>query len=478
MFIGLIWLLTLFPTFADQDGEFIAGPLYSKFKLTLESGYRQEALGPFFYTDRTPEVGQLAISPFYCHTLTADVDWDEWEFLYPMFDYRRFGTEYRLQIGEMISFSGGKLPQEGDSQLFTIFPLYFQQRASDPSLNYTAVVPFYGHMENRLFRDDIKFVMFPLYSETRKKDVVTDNYLYPFFARSRGDQLHGWEFWPIFGAEHKRTTTRTNYYADKMEIIGGYDKMFVLFPFLLKGRAGIGTTNPATGMTLVPFYNYLRSPARDETSYGWPLGYTKIDDREKNYIERDLFWPFVVSARGSKTVTHYLPFYSHSLSDGVESDYYAWPIYKFNRLYDPPLDRTRTRLLFFIYSDIVEKNTQTSDFKRRVDFWPFYTFHRDLDGNRQLQILAPLEPFFPNNRAVTREYSPIWSVWRAERNARTGDTSQSFLWNLYRHEKEGSARKFSLLFGLFQYQSTAEGRDWRIFFCHIGKKPAQRRPKS
>ena len=37
--------------------------------------------------------------------------------------------------------------------------------------------------------------------------------------------------------------------------------------------------------------------------------------------------------------------------------------------------------------------------KRRVDFWPFYTFHRDMDGNRRLQVLAPLEPFFPTTAA-------------------------------------------------------------------------------
>jgi hypothetical protein len=34
------------------------------------------------------------------------------------------------------------------------------------------------------------------------------------------------------------------------------------------------------------------------------------------------------------------------------------------------------------------------------------------------------------------------------------------------------------LFGLFQYQSTAEGRSWRIFYCHIGKKAVHSGPKS
>ncbi len=106
----------------------------------------------------------------------------------------------------------------------------------------------------------------------------------------------------------------------------------------------------------------------------------------------------------------------------------------------------------------MERNTETHDFQRRVDFWPFYTYHRDLDGNRRLQVLALLEPFFPNNRSIPREYSQLWSLWRAEKNARTGAASQSLLWNLYRHESAAQSKKVSLLFGLFQYQSDAERR--------------------
>ena len=112
---------------------------------------------------------------------------------------------------------------------FTLFPLYFQQRSPDPNENYTALVPFYGHLKNRLFRDEIFFVMFPIYSETRKRDVVTDNYLYPFFDLRHGDGLHGWQFWPLVGTEHKDVTTQTNGFGE-IETIGGHDKFFALWP--------------------------------------------------------------------------------------------------------------------------------------------------------------------------------------------------------------------------------------------------------
>jgi hypothetical protein len=129
--------------------------------------------------------------------------------------------------------------------------------------------------------------------------------------------------------------------------------------------------------------------------------------------------------------------------------------------------------VFFVYSDISETNKTSHEWSHRTDFLPFYSYKRDTDGNQRLQVLTLLEPFFPNNRTVTREYSQIWSLWRWEKNHKTGAASQSLLWNLYRREKTPQSKNFSLFFGLFQYQSGAEGRRWRV--CHVTvKKEAAR----
>jgi len=56
--------------------------------------------------------------------------------------------------------------------------------------------------------------MFPIYGQSQKKDVVTDNYLWPFFHVRHGDGLHGWQFWPLVGDEHKIVTTTTNGFGD------------------------------------------------------------------------------------------------------------------------------------------------------------------------------------------------------------------------------------------------------------------------
>jgi hypothetical protein len=84
-----------------------------------------------------------------------------------------------------------------------------------------------------------------------------------------------------------------------------------------------------------------------------------------------------------------------------------------------------------------------------------------------------LEPFFPNSRSITREYSQVWSVWRWENNRKSGAASQSLLWNLYRRDETPQSKKCSLLFGIFQYQSGPEGRRWRVCHITVGKKPAR-----
>jgi hypothetical protein len=495
----LIFCLALvLPALGQEEDGVEAGPLFSEFPLTLTSGYRREAAGPLYYSQQTGPQWQWALPPLFACTRTPEVDWTEVEFLYPIMTYRWFGGEYRLQIVEFLSIAGGRSMSEIGTKRCTIFPFYFQQRSADTNLNYTALAPIYGDLKNRLFRDEIRFLLFPLYSKTRKKDVVTDNYLFPIFDVRRGDHLTGWQIWPLAGVEHKAPTLWTNS-LDEAETVGGHDHYFAAWPFYFHNRDGLGTTNGETSTTVAPFYSQTRSAARDETSFGWPLGYNVIEDRKKKYEEHDLFWPLFVFAHGEKRVTRIFPFYSQahyrggggsisglfdmSLGDttntpppaksDLESDFYLWPVYKFNRLESAPLERRRTRILLFLYSDTTEKNAETGSRFHRTDFWPFYTYRQDREGNRRWQAFALLEPFFPNSRSITREYSQIWSVWRCEENRKTGAASQSLLWNLYRREESPQSKKCSLLFGVFQYQSGPEGRRWRVCHVTVGKKPAR-----
>jgi hypothetical protein len=283
-----------------------------------------------------------------------------------------------------------------------------------------------------------------------------------------GNKLEGWKVWPIIGHEHKDVTTKTNGFGD-VELVGGHDSRFVLWPIGLEQHAGIGTDNPENSFAILPAYYRLRSPKRDVTTVIWPF-FSHIDDREKKYTEWQTPFPFVDFAKGEgKTTRRVWPFFSQAHTEYLESDWYMWPIYKFNRAKVSPLDRSRMRILFFLYSDTIQKNTETEHYQRRRDFWPLYTHRHDFNGNTYFQIFAPLEPILPTSKSVDRDYSPVWSVWRQEYNPTTGGRSQSLLWNLYRRQTTPTSKKCSLLFGLFQYQSDTDGKRVRLFYIPVVK---------
>jgi hypothetical protein len=466
--LQICWLALAFSfcasAFAEDD--FYAGPLFDRHPLTLDIGRRIEAAGPFFYCQERDSEKTWAVPPLFSHDADPAVESREDDFIYPLLTYERFGREYRWQFIQLFSASGGREPDDSSKDRVTIFPIYFQQRSPEPDESYTAFFPLYGHLKDRLFRDDIFFVMFPLYSETRKRDVITDNYLYPIFDLRHGTGLHGWQVWPLVGAEHKDVTSVTNGFGET-ETIGGHDSFFALWPIHFWQNNGIGTDDPEKFRADLPLYDYLRSPKRDSTAVLWPF-FAWIDDRENKYREWQGPWPFVVVARGTgKTTTRVFPLFSRAHNDTLENDFYLWPIYIFNHIHADPLDQKRTRILFYLFQNVTEKNTATGHERQRVDLWPLFTWHRDFNGSTRLQILAPVETALPNNRGVERNWSPLWSLWRAEANPTTGASSRSFLWNLYRRDTTSDSKKCSLLFGLFQYQSDVETRKFQLFFIPL-----------
>ena len=449
--------------------SFHGGPLFDHFPLTLSLGERTEAAGPFFASEEQPAQRGWAVPPLLSHTWYTDVDGEEVDFLYPCLTYDRYGQEYLWQFLQVVSFSGGQTQQDGGTRRAEIFPIYFHRRSPNPADDYTAVLPFYGTIKHKFLRDEIHVVLFPFYVETRKKDVVTDNYLFPFFDLRRGDGLHGWQFWPLVGAEHKVLTSRTNDFGT-VETVPGHDKFFALWPLYFHDDTGLGTDNPERFRAFLPLYAFTRSPQRDVSAYLWPF-FSYTDDRAQKYREWDFPWPLFVIARGEgKTLTRFIPVYSRGFDTNMESQSYLWPVFTHHRDRAPALVRDRTKVLFWVYSKLDETNVAAGTTKRRLDGWPLFTYTRGHEGNTRLQIFAPLEPIVPSSKSVQRNLSPLWTLWRSERNAANGATSQSLLWNLYRRDTTPKTRRTSLLLGLFQYQSGPEEKRLKLCFIPISKK--------
>jgi hypothetical protein len=441
------------------------GALYDHFQLTLSPGDCTEISGPLFYIENSATSSLFALPPLFSLYKDPGIAQTEWELGYPILTFDRFGKEYRFQFCQVIAWSGGEaMKTGGEKKRVTIFPLYFQQRGPDPKDNYTALLPIYGHLRNHFFRDEIFFVLLPGYLQSVKKGMVTDNFLFPFFHLRHGAGIKGWQFWPVIGEEHKQITTSTNVWGD-IETIPGHEKFFTLWPFFFKNTLGIGSTNLQKQFVLIPFYTSQVSTSRVSKSYGFPIGYTHTVDHEKQYEEHDAPWPLIEFAHGpGKQASRVWPFYGKAKNETLENNFYLWPVYKFNAIHADPLDRERTRILLFLYSDLSERNTTNNTVFRWRDFWPLYTWRKDRNENTRLQVLALLEPLLPGNKNIERVYSPIYSLWRQEHNPKDQCSSKSLLWNLYRSEVRPDYIRQSACFGLFHRERTGTRTHWRLFF--------------
>ena len=123
-----------------------AGLLYDHFQLTLQPGERTEALGPFFYTQESDTEKTWAIPPLFSEVKDPAVELHEYDFVYPVLTYRRYGTEHRWQLMQLLSFAGGENQAEQKAKRFTLFPLYFRQtsrrspaRTIPPWCRFTAI---------------------------------------------------------------------------------------------------------------------------------------------------------------------------------------------------------------------------------------------------------------------------------------------------------------------------------------------------
>ena len=103
----LFSVFLLFPDHRIFAADWSAGPLLHDFPLTLSEGHRTEAVSPFFYSEQRESQHTWAIPPLFSHFVDSAADVEEFDFLYPLVTYDRYGGQHRLQICQLISFSGG-----------------------------------------------------------------------------------------------------------------------------------------------------------------------------------------------------------------------------------------------------------------------------------------------------------------------------------------------------------------------------------
>src|SRR5262249_52387290 len=93
----VFWCAALvFAPHSRAEADLSMGFLYDLFPLTLSSGYRAEAAGPFFYKEKKDTQRTWAVPPFCAHVQDSDLESEEFDIVYPLLSYDRYGAEYRF----------------------------------------------------------------------------------------------------------------------------------------------------------------------------------------------------------------------------------------------------------------------------------------------------------------------------------------------------------------------------------------------
>ena len=435
------------------------GPAWHEFPQVLQPGTATEAFGPVWGTAQGDGERTWRFSPLVSHHEDAGTERSEYEVLYPVFTYDRFGTEYAARFLQFLEYTGSRTVDDESKDRRTLFPFFFYQKSTNPTNGYWGVLPFYGTVKNRLFRDEVHFVLAPLWVTSRKRDVQTKNLLLPFFSWRHGGGVRGWQAWPLAGVESREITHKKDADGDDV-LVPGHSRTFVALPFFIHERTGLGTPDAMTNRFYFPFYTETRSAAMDHTSV---LFFGHRTNRVEQFTEWSTPWPFAGWAHGpGKTARRVWPLFGQAQTPSLRSDFVLWPLYTHRGARGPSFERDRTRLLYFGYSDQRVANPDSGEEFRRRDLWPLFTQRRELNGQTRLQVLAPVEPLLPNNKSIERLYTPLWSLYRAESDPKTGCASQSLLWNVWRREVTPEARRTSLLFGLVHTETSGGVRRWHF----------------
>jgi len=442
-----------------------AGPFGASFPTLWDAGWRQEGMGPLAWWQETEDTFSSGLVPLLSYEHSPVLDRERFDLLYPAFTWRRSGQESRWQIAQVINWVSTGQQDETDRYVHrTLFPIYMEQRSVSGTNDYLSVFPFYGHLHNRMFRKEIEFIAFPAYSRTVKGEVTTRNYLYPLVHTREGPGLTGWQFFPLYGEQHKEVTWTTNFLGDRV-LSPGADSWFTLWPLVDHQRTGIGTTNEAVNARVLPFYAWLRSPARDQSTWLWPL-FTRTEDRRLNYVEWGAPWPVIGWANGEgKTARRVWPFYGDIRAGTSRRNFLLWPVYLHRHMEDTTFDRDRWRSFFFLFDDILLRSRETGEYRRETGLWPFFHWMHDPSGRERLRVLALGENFVRNRQALDRNYAPLWSLYWSQKDPVRGMASQSVLWNFFRRDVSTNAIRTSTLFGLVQTtRKPDEERHWRLLW--------------
>lgn len=412
--------------------------------------FHNQAFGPLFESCYTSDQSYAAIRPF-------DITFNQYEghpyveshFLYPFASERHtpncVTTSWFFHLINHSCYSRA----DGSSYSYdwTIFPIYFSHSSSNPELNYRGIFPLAGTVKGFLGLQEFSWMLFPLYTRIDHGSYQRIGMPWPFIQWQEGPGSGGFALWPFFG----------HFYRE-----GYFDHRYYFWPFIYKNVDKMNTDCPVVKKGFLPFYTAEYSSKMISETVVFPFfGYTYKTD--PLYYEVRHFWPFIVTSQceNGEYTRRYLPFFSESLHKGVHKRWLMWPLFQHKCWKEKEINIVESRVLRFVCWSQVQTSDQDPEFyAKKTHLWPFYSTWSDGYDKRQIQILSPFEPIFPENRTIRYLYSPLFALYRYNQHSQTHCEHQ-LLFNTISYESTSDGCCLRLA-GLLKYAQEADQTDVKI----------------
>ena len=258
--------------------------------------------------------------------------------------------------------------------------------------------------------------MFPAYLQTRKRDVVTDNYLLPFFPVAAMERVLRAGSSGRWSGVNTRTPPLTRVVRTRWRLSAATISSSLCGRVRIRNDLGLGPRTSRVNAFSCP------STARNEVRRGRPVTFglsaTPHEDREGRGPRVAAPSPLVQFSRGEgKSLNRVWPLFAH----GKTPPWRATSILGRSRVSRVVASRSigadsdSGRALLYV----VERNTSMGTIKERIDLWPLFVGRRDPKGNTRLQVFAPLEPLLPGIPQLSATI-PALVLWRADATSRLG----------------------------------------------------------
>jgi hypothetical protein len=425
----------------------------------VEGVKEMNGLGPFLLWRKDAHQKQWGIRPLLYWTKDEVEPLERLELLYPFGKYQVKEGEKKGYLVPLSLYKEEDL--DGKKKWdFQFFPFFMGETRE--GRDYWGLFPIFGTLFDRYGKDEIRFCLWPLYSQSISEGVRTTNLLWPFFSSTEGEKKRGCRFWPIYGQK---------------EEVGVSYKEFFLWPIFIKQRKEMDTDDPVDERMIFPFYVSKESKRFESKTFLWPF-FSHTIDRPTGFEQWDLPWPIFRTLKGEDLRgMRIFPFYGYKVKEGeMRRVFVLYPLYQLDEDRMNDVQERTTRILLLARIRTGEDN-QAAEKERSVRIWPFFDYEKDETGQERLSFFY-LFPF--KNEGFERNLFPLFRIFRWEKDPKKG-TSTNLFWGFYKRMKreetdsweiahligmkrEKECKVVSLLKGFFLYKSDGKNADLRLFY--------------